>query len=230
METSYKNISLFFGAVLTVVFIGFFKTYFSLFPHFEGINGIKHVHALLFLSWFALLIIQPILIKNKKTEAHRLIGKGTYILVPLICIATYILAKAQYDRELTQFPKTVAVTNLTIFSLLQLSIFVLFYFFSLINKKNTPFHIRYMVVTSLVLMDPGLGRAFIIWGGMPFLEGILWNFILTDFILLALLVYDIVKGKPYKPYLIALIVLVLSHLIWYYLPTTVVWQTWCEKF
>jgi len=66
MEKTYKYISLFFVAILAIVFLGFFKSYFGLFPTFNKVTTIQHLHGLLFLLWFIMLIVQPVLIKKKK--------------------------------------------------------------------------------------------------------------------------------------------------------------------
>jgi uncharacterized membrane protein YozB (DUF420 family) len=156
METAYRNIIFSFAGVLAVLFLGFFKNYFGLFPHFSGISAVKHFHAVFFLLWFALLIIQPVLIKNKQIAWHRLLGKASYFLVPLIGISTYFLALAEYEREIKQFPKNIALANFIIFNGGQLAVFLFLYGLAIINRKNTPSHVRYMIATSLVLMDPGL--------------------------------------------------------------------------
>lgn len=82
MEKAYKNLSLFFIAILVIVILGFFKTYFGLFPNFRNVTSIQHIHGSLFLLWFVMLIVQPILIRKRKYKWHRVIGKVSYFLVP----------------------------------------------------------------------------------------------------------------------------------------------------
>jgi hypothetical protein len=106
MEKTYKNISLFFAAILAIVFLGFFKTYFGLFPTFNKVTTIQHLHGLLFLLWFIMLIVQPVLIKKRKYKWHRVIGKVSYFLVPLIVVSIFFIAKELYKTApLTQSQK-----------------------------------------------------------------------------------------------------------------------------
>ena len=70
MESAYKNLSLFFIVILAFVVWGFFRTYFGLFPHFSGITTVQHFHGAMLLSWFVMLIVQPMLIRYRKFELH----------------------------------------------------------------------------------------------------------------------------------------------------------------
>jgi len=120
MEKVYKNISWLFAAILGIVILGFFKTYFGLFPTFEKVTSIQHIHGTLFLLWFVMLIVQPILIQKRKLEWHRRIGMISYFLVPLIIV---------YDRMYGKAYKPYVV-SLSILLLSQVG----FYFF-----RNTEF-------------------------------------------------------------------------------------------
>ena len=75
MEKSYRNLVFFFFGIAVVIFIGFFKTYFGLFPSFAGVKTFHHFHASLLLLWLLLLIVQPMLIKYKRFELHRWLGR-----------------------------------------------------------------------------------------------------------------------------------------------------------
>jgi len=88
---------------------------------------------------------------------------------------------------------------------------------------------RYMIATSLLMLGPGTGRAFIIYGGIPFPQAIEYSTVLTEMITLALIVYDIVKKNPYKPYVVALVVLVFMHLTWEFQLSNW-WQAFGGKF
>lgn len=48
-----------FFVLLLLAFVvwGFFRTYFGLFPTFQGITIVQNFHGPLLLSWFALLIV-----------------------------------------------------------------------------------------------------------------------------------------------------------------------------
>lgn len=86
MEEGYKNISFFFAAIASIVFIGFFWSYFSFNPFFNNILTVIHIYVILMTTWFIFLIIQPLLIRKNLMKFHRIIGKVSYVLVPLIIL------------------------------------------------------------------------------------------------------------------------------------------------
>ena len=78
VEKGYKNTGYIFIILLVIIFFGFFKTYFGLFPHFnERTTPIVHFHVFVLTLWVVLLIVQPLLIRYKKFRAHRLLGRLT---------------------------------------------------------------------------------------------------------------------------------------------------------
>jgi hypothetical protein len=229
MDKAYDKIGILFVAILAVIFLGFFKTYFGLFPSFENIPLSHHFHAFLFLLWFVLLFIQPFLIKRGKFKLHRLVGKCSYLLVPLLIVSIITVTKSQYQRELALYPKSQCIANLII-PIPQLALFVALYLLAMIHVKNTAYHMRYIIGTSLVLIGPGLGRTFIFMMGMTFPQGVQFSFLVTELILIALILYDIKKGNSYQPYAVLLTIFLLCHLAWFFLPQSSLWQMLCGKF
>lgn len=229
MDKAYKNIWVLFFSILAFIFIGFFKSYFSLFPTFESIPPIQHAHALLFFAWFALLFIQPWLIRTGRFRLHRMLGKSTIILVPLMVLSIFILTKEQYYRELAVLPKEQCIANLII-PLPQVTLFVALYVLAILNVRDRAVHMRYIIGTSIVLIGPGLGRACISWMGMSFSQAVQCSFIVTVLLLAGLILYDIRQGNRYKPYAVLLALFITANIGWYLLPYSVFWQTFCGGF
>lgn len=119
MRATYRNIAIFFLVILVFVFAAFFKTYFGLFPDFKDTTLLVHTHVAVLLLWFAMLIVQPVLIGRKQLKLHRLVGKVSYVLVPLVVISCVSMTRNQQMRE-----KELAVLTVNIFDL---SMFILFY-------------------------------------------------------------------------------------------------------
>ncbi|MFZ1262424.1 MAG: hypothetical protein WAT34_02865 [Chitinophagaceae bacterium] len=229
MDKTYNNIWILFLTILAFVFLGFFKSYFGLLSAFEKIPSTYHFHTILFLLWFVLLFIQPFLIKRRNLKLHRLLGKCTYILVPLLIVSIFMVTKRQYLREIVLYPRSQCIANLII-PLPQLIIFVAMYILAILNIKNTGYHMRYIIGTSLVLIGPGLGRAFISLAGISFQQSVQLSFLVTELILAVLIIIDIKKGNHYKPYAILLIIFLCCHLGWFFMPYSWIWQTLCGKF
>jgi hypothetical protein len=97
----FQNIGYYYLGFLILTFIGFWPSYFSKF--FDGtadFNQYFHFHALTALLWVSMLIIQPILIRGKKYELHKAVGKFSYLLVPLLFISVALLANNRINPEL----------------------------------------------------------------------------------------------------------------------------------
>jgi hypothetical protein len=85
MEKSYNiyhNLGYWFLFLILLVLAGFYSSYFLVF--FQPTPSIIHIHFTLMTLWIVMLIVQPFLIKYKKVAIHRMLGKISYVLVPLV--------------------------------------------------------------------------------------------------------------------------------------------------
>jgi hypothetical protein len=223
-EKGYKNVSLLFVVVLAIVVAGFFKTYFGLFPSFNNVTAIQHIHGLLFTLWFLLLIIQPLLIRYGKYKAHRIIGRFTYVLVPCIIISIHFIAREAYLNAVAANRPRADVLAGTYFQVYQIFDFAVLYLLAIINKDRTPYHMRYMIATSLAIVGAGMRRFFAHVLHMDS-EALLLGFLIPDLALVGLIVYDWIKGNNSRAYIIAFIILAVSHYGFYFIPHSALWQS-----
>ena len=150
MEKAYRNLGYYFLLLIPLIFIGFYKTYFIQFPSFkENITSWMHIHAMIATLWIIMLIVQPLLIRNKKFKQHRLVGKISYVVFPLL-ILSFI---PQILRVINSgYPEFV------FFPLADSVLLILFYGFAIANRKKTPKHMRYMIGAATVFLGPTFGR------------------------------------------------------------------------
>jgi hypothetical protein len=184
MGTTYRNIAIFFSLILVFVFAAFFKTYFGLFPDFKDTTLLVHTHVAVLLLWFAMLIVQPVLIGTKRLKLHRLVGKASYVLVPLVVISSVLMTRNQQMRE-----KELAVFTVNIFDV---SMFILFYTLAIIYKHKTAWHTRFMILTAIPFLGASSARF-----DFP-------GIVIQLTIMVGLLLLEFFKGKVFKPYVIAL--------------------------
>lgn len=187
MEKNYQNIHYLFIGILALIFAGFYKTYFGLFPHFEDLKGIYHFHALMLLSWIAMLIIQPILIREKQIKWHHFLGKLSYLIVPLMLFSIALVVQQQQVKAKN-------LMNMS-FTLSDVSFFILMYALAIWNKKETPKHIRYMIVTVLPFINPAVGR----------LDSSFPASLIGLSIIIILLVIEYFHQKQYKALVVSLV-------------------------
>jgi hypothetical protein len=188
----------FFVSILIVTFLGFYKTYLIKFPTFEGFTNTHHIHGALALSWILMLIIQPILLRYKQLEWHRLVGKISYVLMPILLLSFFFVAKAGYMRNIKILPEANALAELTN-GIPDIFYMGLLYALGIIHKKNTPLHLRFMASTGLMILGPGLGRFLIVFCGMPPQYAIAFIIVLSTGAGLVWLISDVFNKKSTFP-------------------------------
>jgi hypothetical protein len=197
MEKNYKYLGYFFIILIPLALLGFYKTYFGLIPNFsKDIHFWHHFHAFVASLWIVLLIVQPLLILNQKFETHRMLGKLSFYLFPVLIFSFFplILSLIQRD-ELKRLLLPIAT----------MSLLIIFYTLAIRNRKFQAKHMRYMISLAVVFIDPTVGRIVVLlFGGSPLLAGTV-SFVTIDTILLSLIFLDRAKNLDYKPYVVSLI-------------------------
>ena len=189
MEKVYKNSHYLFIAVLLMAIAGFWKTYFGKIPTFDGVSGLMHFHAVMVLAWLSILIAQPMLILNKKVEMHRLVGKISYIVVPILLLSIILLMRLSFIKN--TLPANPDI-DLRLVGIADLTFFIPCYLLAIYFRKNTKYHARFMVMTVLPFINPALGRL-----NLP-------GPLLAIIIMLGLIIYEAFNKKIFLPYLIGL--------------------------
>ena len=82
-----------------------------------------------------------------------------------------------------------------------------------------------MIATSLAIAGAGLRRVFTHVMGLDGDEAVLYGFLVPDLILVGLIIYDRIKGQNSRAYIVSLIILVVSHYGYYFVPHSVLWQS-----
>lgn len=216
MEKEYKYIGYFFFIILAFVVMGFFKTYFGLIPHFNSsVTAMMHFHAVVMSLYVILLIVQPVLISYKKFKTHRLLGKFSYVLVPVIILSFFAMIYKENNDKILHKITNAEFIEFTFLNIGKLSLFGGCYLLAMIHKRNTPFHMRYIIASALVFVEPSLSRAASFSMNMDFVPSLIYSFLLTDLIFISLIFFDKITQLNYKPYVVALSAFLLYHTIWY---------------
>ena len=193
MEKLYRYLPYFFTSFFVLVVYCFYATYFGHFPDFEGIKStvdkkplpitaITHFHATMVVLWLLMLIVQPILIVNKKLDWHRLLGKASYLVVGLLFISMILVIRQEQLRE-----KNLIVFNVNLFDM---PVFIVLYGLAIYHRKTPAYHSRFMIMSILPFLSPALGRIQV--ESLPVQLGLWILFFVIEFF----------TRKTYKPYLI----------------------------
>ncbi len=187
MEKLYRSISWFFVLIFCFVVFAFFRSYFAFFPAFEGSPAFTyrlHFHVLTLVAWFAMLIVQPLLIWKGKLELHRKVGRSSYILVPLILLGFILVINQEQSRA----QNLIALAA----NLFDIPFFLALYGLAIYFRKNVAYHQRFMILSALPFIDPASAR--IALPGVPIIL----------VLILLLLAREYFGKRVYAPYWIAL--------------------------
>lgn len=221
----YQNTGLCFAVFFVFVLWAFWPRYFS------DVLGQKemrfHTHGITLTLWCILLILQAYLIRTKHKRAHRLVGKFSYLLVPLIIITTINLKhfRMQGSDLLADRPfysLALILNGLVVFTLL--------YGLAIYYRRNPLVHARYRVSTIFPFFTPVTDRIISrhfrpLLQFAPMLEGKpiapVIGFAMADILLLMLLLWDWRTNRRLDVFPIALSLVVLyqaSVLTFYHFP------------
>lgn len=216
MIKAYKNTSYFFLALFLCVLLGFYKPYFGAFPNFDkSITTIVHIHATALIIWVILLVVQPFLVRYKKFRIHRLLGKFTYFLVPVIVITSVAVMRKQYDEGIEQKMPSIESLKTLLIPFAEIALFSIFYLLAIIHRHNTALHMRYIICNALVLITPSLARVTGYWFDTRQLNSYCISFLVSDMILVALILFDRNKKLNPRPYIVTLVLFLVFHVGWY---------------
>lgn len=228
MEKNHKALVILFVTFLIISVAGFSKSYVLLFPRFENVVFFTHIHFIIFLTWFALLIWQPILISRKNYILHRKIGRLSYILAPVMVISILIMVKLTVANNLSLSKEqgTIAATG----AILDAISFSVLYTTGMINKHRIRNHVACVIGASLIILNPGLGR-LVTNLTKPEL-GILAMVITPLIISLGIISYEKFRLKRIifiSPYFLIIAVWIAELALFIILPKTEFWQGFIVK-
>ncbi len=203
MESSYKKTGFFFLLILPLVAIGFYPSYFGLFPEFnQKIDFLVHIHFLISALWVAVLITQPFLILNKQYRWHKLLGRFTYVIFPIWILSFIPMIYNAIQKGNNQ--------NL-VFPIGTMSLLIILYILAIKHRRTTAKHMRYFIASVVVLIDPTVGR----WTYNIFQNDLIAmpiTYAIMNFILMGLIWMDMRNGKDYQPYVVALVCFILYNI------------------
>lgn len=192
----------FVGLFLTAL-VAFWPSYLSQI----GSNSVyTHVHAVLATSWIGMLTAQPMLIRARRRDVHRAIGRASYAIAPLTVLSIVFLAHSRITGlEGEPFARQ------SYFMYLQASLAVVFalsWGLAVRHRRDMSIHARFMLCTGFTLIDPVFVRLMGVVG-LPWPWNRQWfTFGLTDAVILALIwaERDAKRGRWVFPAMLAVFV------------------------
>lgn len=228
MEKKITILTVFFISVAIVSLAGFFNSYIQFLPEVRKFQLAIHLHFAAFVCWFALLIIQPILIRKRKYNLHRKIGKLSYLIAPIILVTILILVRNQVQRELLMSKENAAFTGLI--GLLDAISFSIYFTIAMVNKNNHRWHVAFIIAATLIILNPGMSRLLNqLKPGSGLIFAVFFPFIVS----LSIVMYEKIKLRreiTKNPYFLFFICWAFEILLFVTLPQTSFWQDMVFKF
>ncbi len=181
----YTNSGVLMFGLLLISIVAFWQSYYTVF--FDSQFYI-HFHAFTATLWFFLLIAQPYLIKKRKLDLHRMLGKISYPIAGLVVVSILMLA---HDRINTAPESFYPIQTYILYLQLSLAFaFTVTYGFAIRYRKTKPIHARFMVATVLTFIDPVLARLINTFTPDLAINGQWLTFGIINLILIALSIID----------------------------------------
>ncbi|MCO7223017.1 hypothetical protein [Pleionea sp. CnH1-48] len=135
-----------------IIILGFLPSYAV---SFYQLSNTHHWHGGLSLLWLILLTLQPLLIEKGSRKLHRILGWFGAGLALLLVVSTSILFIDTVQKNAAKGGVFQMVYWVDIFLL---PLFIVLVTIGLVKRKQPDQHKRFMFLSVLVLLPPGLGR------------------------------------------------------------------------
>lgn len=185
------------GAIVAVlvVFAGFARTFFlnGYFAHFP-LTPLQVFHGIVMTSWFTLFLVQVLLVGSGRTRQHRRLGVYGAILAALVVIVGSVTAVVGVAAGRAP-PGAPPLVFLAV-PLGDMAAFAVLVATAIALRRRPEHHKRLMLVASLSLLTAAVARIPI---GALQAGGLLADFAVTDFVLLACAAVDTVRHRRLHP-------------------------------
>jgi hypothetical protein len=229
----HQNSVWLFGTFALAMVVAFWPSYFSRLSEQPSYHF--HAHGAVMTAWVALLVSQAWLMRTGRRATHKRIGKLSYVLVPLVVVATVNFAHFR-----VQVVPTLDAVGLYFLTLVlnALVAFGVLYGLAMYYRRQPQRHARYMIGTLFPLFTPVTDRLIgrYIPSLVPMVPAIdgspiipVAGFLLADIMLVALSLWDWRANRRADVFPIVLGVVVLYHvsvMTFYRLPFWMAFGDW----
>lgn len=153
----YKYGHYFVALVLLVILAGFWPSYFTL---IGKVPLAFHVHAATATSWVLLLLVQSVAIHARKNALHRLVGKASFVMFPLLIVGFVMIINVSAARYAAAESPFVGVLgpSFGIGMAIAIAAYLTLFHLALRNRRNTRLHAGYMLATPMILFESPFSR------------------------------------------------------------------------
>ncbi|MFT4057530.1 MAG: hypothetical protein QM681_23710 [Novosphingobium sp.] len=214
------------GLSLFIVF-GFAQFGLRGFVPVTQVPVIFHVHGVVMLGWLALVTTQALLGNGAGLELHRRLGWASAVMLPTIAVLTSLTCFAGLRTGM--FPPFFTPAYFLALIHVSMLIFVLLVGSAVVLRRQADWHKRLILGSTILIMDPALGRVLPMPFIMPWGE---WLSMAIQLGMVALIVrHDRrVMGRVHPATVTAALAVVLAHVLVELLAITPPWVAFAAQF
>ena len=154
--------------LIVLVFLGFAPTYY-LRPVTAGpIPAYLHVHGAAMTAWFLLLLVQTALIATRRRAAHRRLGAVGALVAVVIVVLNPLVVVRSVPHLIAAGDSTELTALIVVADLLLVGIFLVLVTLAIRWRRYPETHSRMLLLASVALSGPALGRLSLNLIGTPF--------------------------------------------------------------
>ena len=228
---AFRDSYLLLALIIPALLIGFWKSYFGILGALPAkVTTTIHVHSLTMIVWIFMLVAQAWLIRSKRFTLHRLVGRSSYVVAPVIVWMGLITMREFVDREPGALRYEVARDMILGFG--QLLAFVVTWSLAIAYRKQPERHIRFMISTAFALATAIVFRIFFSWvpGFGTSEAAVHGNFLVLGASLGGLIANDWRLGLKRSPFLVVTMMIALMYVGYFTVVRTDAWMALCEQF
>ena len=155
--------------LIVFVFLGFAPTYYLRPVALGPIPGYLHVHGAAMTTWFLLLLVQTALIATRRRSVHRRLGVAGAIVAAVIVMLNPLVVLWSVPHQFAD-NKSIELTALIVVAdLLLVGLFLVLVGLAIRWRRHPETHSRMLLLASLAVSGPALGRFSISLIGTPLL-------------------------------------------------------------
>ena len=215
-KMSFDQTGVFILVLMVVVWLGFGPSYFNRILDTEFPLRF-HFHATCMVIWIVSVLVQPFFIRTGKIKLHKIIGRLSYALFPIMILSTLILIHGQLKMSTQVYGADFFIPMKDVI------VMVLAFPLAIRWKENVAIHSRLMVVCMIPMIEPSLVRMLVNLLPTTLVDqAYLLTLLTVDGLIIALLLND--RNKPHARWVFPVL---LGYMV---LVQAVIYQGWTEVF
>jgi hypothetical protein len=153
----YPQANYFVGLTLLVIVVGFWGSYFT---EIGDVPTAFHIHAITATSWVMLLMLQVWSIHSRRNDFHKLVGKLSFALFPLLMVGfVSIINFSATSFAAEKNPQIIVLgPSFGVGMMVALAAYLTVFYLALKNRRKVRLHAGYMLMTPLILFESPFSR------------------------------------------------------------------------